>query len=469
MRLLHVTSFALEERLGDSIPPYAILSHTWGPLEDEVLYSDVCNGLKPGTTEKPGWAKVQNSCQQACVDGYSYIWIDTCCIDKSSSAELSEAINSMWQWYQRAGICYAYLEDVALGTPKVFTDWSEVPEHVLNDGYTTEDITTDDGRTVKVVWLKDTAPVVRSFTKSRWFTRGWTLQELIAPRDVEFYSSSWVLIASRQRNKDYAQRIEEKTGIPLSILRRAACSCPQHRQRVTIPDLKCTSCGQRLNSLAILDSHSIAERMSWAAGRKTTRLEDRAYSLLGLFGVHMPLLYGEGDRAFLRLQDEIIKISDDDSILAFARKYENSQNHLLAESPDAFHKSDIALPPIRTRLVAPSMVWTSKYIQLKMLICPCTLRTARYDEHALKPEQHTDDSDATIIRFKRGHLGILSCGTKADPYIRPAILLELAGEGTSQTTFRRTASHILLRICPLSTDEITVDVEPEETFGPHSM
>lgn len=164
---------------------------------DKVLFRDVCDGLKPGTPEKLGWVKVRYSCTQAVSEGYDYVWIDTCYIDKSSSAELSEAINSMFSWYQNAAICYAYLADV---------DWdTELP------------------------------PVIE-------------------------YKS-------------------------------------------------CGSCNQDLDSVLStpLSVRGIAQRMSWAATRETTREEDRVYSLLGLFGVNMPLLYGEGPRAFLRLQEESIK------------------------------------------------------------------------------------------------------------------------------------------------------------------
>lgn len=150
MWLLHTTSFCLCEFIGQKKPPYAILSHTWG--NGEVLFQDVQNLQDMRWKSKPGYKKVASSCHQAVQDGYDYIWIDTCCIDKTSSAELSEAINSMFQWYEASAVCYAFLEDVLAKS---------------------------------------------DFLKSRWLTRGWTLQELISPRTVRFYNQEWNLLGDR--------------------------------------------------------------------------------------------------------------------------------------------------------------------------------------------------------------------------------------------------------------------------------
>ena len=236
MRLLNVQSKALEEYIA-AIPPYAILSHCWA--KEEITYEDIC--LPKGTAYKAGWAKIDGACNEAKARGYDFIWIDTCCINKSSSTELSEAINSMFNWYRNAAICLAYLSDVESDA---------------------------------------------NFSESRWFTRGWTLQELLAPKKVYFYTSSWKCIGDKEA---LAVDISRKTNITQDIL----------------------------VDVEFMWSTSIARRMSWAAGRDTTRVEDTAYCLLGIFGVNMPLLYGEGERAFLRLQEEIIKISDDQSILVW--------------------------------------------------------------------------------------------------------------------------------------------------------
>lgn len=223
-----------------SAPRYAVLSHTWLGDSQEVLFEHVRSGIYPLRCAK-GLEKVMNCRRQAKEDGYNYVWIDTCCIDKSSSAELSEAINSMFEIYEGAGLCYAHLADV---------DNADLPK------------------------LPESA-----FRESRWFKRGWTLQELIAPRKVLFFTSTWEKIQDKESLSDV---IEEITGINSSILQ--GYSTPPQA--------------------------SIVERMSWAADRRTTRLEDEAYSLMGLFGVNMPTVYGEGhEHAFERLQHEIITLA----------------------------------------------------------------------------------------------------------------------------------------------------------------
>ncbi|KAF2168396.1 hypothetical protein M409DRAFT_36388, partial [Zasmidium cellare ATCC 36951] len=222
---------------------YAILSHTWG--NEEVSFQQI-QDLEAARRLR-GFEKIRLTCTQALEDGLSYAWVDTCCIDKKSSAELSEAINSMFRYYTRSTACYVYLSDVTTTRAENF------------------DVAPD--------WL----------AKSRWFTRGWTLQELIAPSKVLFFSTHWRQIGSKH---DLAICLAEITGIHLPVLR----------------------------SSGVLGKYSGAQRMSWAAHRETTRPEDRAYSLLGLFDINMPLLYGEGEKAFARLQQEIIKSSEDHSI-----------------------------------------------------------------------------------------------------------------------------------------------------------
>ncbi|KAF2191953.1 HET-domain-containing protein [Zopfia rhizophila CBS 207.26] len=265
MRLLHSQTLSLYEPPYSEIPPYAILSHTWG--EDEITYQDVRGGT---TRLERGYSKLQKFAHRASEDGLDYIWVDTCCIDKSSSAELSEAINSMYIWYKRAKCCYVYLEDVPF----------------------------------------DKRHLPAAFQRSRWFTRGWTLQELIAPSTVIFYASNWHPIGSKT-DPTLQDLILQTTGIDLEIL-----------------------------SGGDIRNVSIAKRMSWAAKRETTRPEDKAYSLLGLFDVNMPLLYGEGEkRAFIRLQKEIMEDSDDHSLFAWKsmeKNYGMSCQGLLATSPTPF-------------------------------------------------------------------------------------------------------------------------------------
>ncbi|KAK0655719.1 hypothetical protein B0T16DRAFT_424448 [Cercophora newfieldiana] len=200
MRLINTATLQFEEFIRQNIPEYAILSHTWE--EEEVSFADI----------------ILKTCEIAQSEGHGYAWVDTCCIDKSSSAELTEAINSMFKWYQNAKVCYAFLSDFPASA--------------------------DSNEALEIC---------------RWFTRGWTLQELIAPRDVTFFRQDWT---------------------------------------------------KPLRSIAV------AQKMSWAAFRETTRVEDMAYSLLGIFDVNMPMLYGEGEKAFRRLQEEIIRSTSDLSILA---------------------------------------------------------------------------------------------------------------------------------------------------------
>jgi hypothetical protein len=287
MRLINTTTKALEEFEFPDTPPYAILSHTW--THGEIMYQDLGKDRK--ADKAIGYAKLDNGCRVAAAAGYDHFWLDTCCIDKTSNAELSEAINSMFQWYHQAGICFAYLSDV--------------PKDV------------------------DLADANSTFSHSRWFTRGWTLQELLAPSEVLFLADDWTEIASRNKS---ASLITQVTGIPSLFL-----------------------LGQNLQDA------SVAMRMSWAANRKTTKAEDIAYCLLGIFDIHMPLLYGEREAgAFRRLQQEILRYSDDQSI--FAWKTDNahtpSQNasarqtfSLLAHSPASFRWSQNlveATPPVVT-------------------------------------------------------------------------------------------------------------------------
>ncbi|KAG4432180.1 hypothetical protein IFR05_012347 [Cadophora sp. M221] len=248
MRLLNTSTLRLESFFGRELPIYAILSHTWG--EDEVTLQDMSTPAEAET--KAGYAKLSGCCTKAVEDGYGYVWIDTCCIDKTSSAELSEAINSMYMWYKNAGVCYAYLTDVPIPFERTSGDGSyDLPE---------------------------------AFKRSRWFSRGWTLQELIAPRAIEFYTAGWEEIGTKQSLRDEITLI---TGIDSRVLEGRDPSV-----------------------------YHVAERMSWAASRTTTRVEDISYCLLGIFKIHMPLLYGEGNRAFIRLQEEILRTTDDYTILA---------------------------------------------------------------------------------------------------------------------------------------------------------
>lgn len=255
MWLINVDTRQLEEFIGLEIQRYAILSHTWVGGQ-EVTFQEMrsCGGQSPPASlpRKSGWQKIDWTCRQAERDGLDYAWVDTCCIDKSSSAELSEAINSMFRWYERAAVCYALLADLEPAPP----------ERLLEGA------------------------LEASIRHCRWFTRSWTLQELIAPRHIKFYGRGWRFCFTKETASAALARI---TGIGVDIL--------EHTRD--------------------LSAVSVAQKMSWAASRRSTRIEDAAYSLLGIFGINMPLLYGEEERAFLRLQVEIISSCPDHTILAW--------------------------------------------------------------------------------------------------------------------------------------------------------
>ncbi len=424
MRLLNTASLRLESFFGLTIPEYAILSHTWG--KEEVLFEDMRDPAQPLPTWKTGFAKLKGSCAQARLDGFKYIWIDTCCIDKSSSAELSESINSMFQWYLHSARCYAFLADVNNNADK-------------------------DGS-------------LGCLEKSRWFIRGWTLQELIAPRDVRFYDKNWSCLGTRgadingDRSGDLAERISLATGIPAKALRWYTPSDHEFYH----PKRRFFRSGDAALS-ASLGSYSIAQKMSWAARRHTTRVEDEAYSLLGLFGVNMPLLYGEGRRAFFRLQQEILRTSDDQSILACSMDFTPlwTPCPLLADSPRCFTNSDIEPPSIgaptwptdsdsvpATTPLSPS----AKTVEISVCLCPLEVDSAWQGSLPL---------DGGIF------FAILDCVYRADCMSHPAIVLKAIDEST--LSFVRVNGFQVRRTSPLDlvpSQLSTATTIPEPWFAP---
>lgn len=268
MRLINVHNYEIREFYEGSIPRYAILSHTWGEPEDEVTFQDMAR-LRQSSFKhpysamieatdieirrKPGMEKILFACQQAKEDGLEWAWVDTCCIDKTSSAELDESITSMYRWYEQSTECYAFLSDF--------------PGPLVGDQFAS------------------------GLRTSRWISRGWTLQELIAPREVTFFGKAWERLGTRS---SYSKVIHDITGVPEQLLRcdpRSPFSDPLH--------------------------YSAAQRMSWAAGRQCKKVEDVTYCLLGLFDIYMPLHYGEGSRAFMRLQEAIFRKTEDHSLFAW--------------------------------------------------------------------------------------------------------------------------------------------------------
>lgn len=269
--------------IDETTTPYAILSHRWEEGQ-EISLSEMKPPIQRSVTRKSGYRKIKKACaftlkmsrEHDLQDLLRYIWIDTCCIDKTSSAELSEAINSMYRWYEKAVVCFAFLSDVS----------------TVNgiDGERSE------------------------LSRSAWFTRGWTLQELLAPKEVIFLSSSWHILGSRT---DLCQQLSRITSIEPCYL----------------------------NGEEKFRSATIACRMSWAAKRTTKRPEDEAYCLLGIFDVNMPLIYGEGLlKAFRRLQEEILRDTIDESIFAWWQEGDHKLEPcgILARTPQDFaHSGDI--------------------------------------------------------------------------------------------------------------------------------
>ncbi|KAI1260193.1 heterokaryon incompatibility protein-domain-containing protein [Xylariaceae sp. FL1019] len=262
MWLIRTDTFKLKYVIKPSSTSYAILSHTW--TSDEITFQQITD--LETARNLPGFAKIEKTCELARNHGLEYAWVDTCCIDKTSSVELLEAINSMYEWYQNAKICFVYLPDLAY-------DEDNPEAEALHDR------------------LRD----------CRWWYRGWTLQELVAPESVSFFDSSWHQIGDKATN--LLEIISSITDIDSDVL-----------ENVTNPS-----------------SVPIGIRMRWAAKRKTTRPEDIAYCLLGIFGINMPLLYGEGDKAFKRLQEEISKQSNDMSLFAWVARPDTE--------PSARHRS----------------------------------------------------------------------------------------------------------------------------------
>lgn len=324
MWLLHITTLQIEQFLesgnpislvhfegsnvsGVAIPRYAILSYTWG--DEEISFQDM-HGERELVQRKAGYKKLRDSCAQSLKDGYDYIWIDTCCIDKSSSAGLSESINSMYRWYKKSAVCYVYLGDVTGGVPfRQREDSGALP---------------------------------------RWYSRGWTLQELIVPENVRFYNQFWTFLGTKL---EHMTAISNVTGIDLYALG-----------------------GGDLTKL------TIARRMSWVATRQTTRSEDMAYCLLGIFDINMLLLYGEGDNAFIRLQQEIMNVSDDQSIFAWwdddSMEYyhedygERFERHgLLASSPAYFRTSGTVVQFQSQRSGRSISMSTNQGLKVDLLVC----------------------------------------------------------------------------------------------------
>ncbi|KAK5659604.1 hypothetical protein OQA88_808 [Cercophora sp. LCS_1] len=376
MRLIDVETLSLQWFFSE-IPPYAVFSHLWE--QDEVTFSEMTAGPKLAEAKR-GFVKIQRASLHTRQAGLRYLWIDTCCIDKASSAELSEAINAMFKIYRDAAVCLAYLPDVTR----------------LSD-----------------------------LRRSRWFTRGWTLQELIAPGSLEFYDFDWELLGTRE---ELSTEIAKITGIPGSILSRQD--------------------GHLIDQ--VLEGFSLSDRFRWAASRRCTRLEDTTYSLLGIFGVNMPLLYGEGERAFLRLQECILEDSDDHSILAFRSLDRPSSpatertryTPVFADSPGLFQdkiETDWSMRPGKGK-----MSFADGELNIELLLC-----------QPLKSPFGEDPRDH--------YIGILDCVVGHDLLSRPAILLRRM---ESSDKFQRIGNGLLFEITPDEPDTCSLmgHKDPEDAY-----
>jgi hypothetical protein len=290
MRLLNTTTLEFREFPDLPDEPYAILSHRWG--SEEVTFKEYRKS-RATVQNRAGYKKIVEFCHIAKQRGFSYAWIDTCCIDKRSSAELSEAINSMYRWYEMSMECYVFLEDYRPEEP-------------------------------------------RSFPTCEWFRRGWTLQELLASRYCVFFTATWDVVGHKHHFRASRCQCTKDEGEQQRTHLAWGPDLIEDLVRITRIDENILNCARGVHGA------SIAQRMSWASGRATTRLEDRAYSLIGIFDVNMPLLYGEGPGAFQRLQEEIIRTTHDTSIFCF-RKAESQDLVSFASYPVTHGRSALPL------------------------------------------------------------------------------------------------------------------------------
>ncbi|KAF8853104.1 HET-domain-containing protein [Acephala macrosclerotiorum] len=304
MWLLNTTTLQLEYVNSSEERSYAALSHTWE--DDEVSFQEMA--ALDQARKKKGFSKISWTCRLALERGIKYAWIDTCCIDKLSSAELTEAINSMFKWYKDSTVCFAFLSDL----------------HPSNSTSKAKKVPTDE------------------LGRCRWFTRGWTLQELIAPDVVEFYDQSWILRGDKSSSRS---QLFEITGIDIKVL-------TDSDKLSTIP---------------------VARRMSWASMRQTTRVEDLAYCLFGIFDVNLPLIYGEGLKAFIRLQEGIVRETFDLSMFAWMSGHGDQQfRGIFARSPYEFRNcgsivmvADPSLQTTRFEMTHRGINFTTSLISLE--------------------------------------------------------------------------------------------------------
>lgn len=370
MWLINVEKYHLEHFIDDRhAPPYAILSHTWG--SEEVSFQEF-RGINQRVREKAGFRKIRFACEQASQETYEgsnsptevlrYLWVDTCCIDKTSSAELSEAINSMFEWYRQARVCFAYLEDVDIRHVRKHLPLDTDLPFPINQSFTgpgTEQAPSDTDRPLSANEFTTLA------SHSRWFTRGWTLQELLAPDHVKFFASNWSYLGSK---RDHLSSIADITRIPVYALRGSF----------------------------YIWFFSIAARLSWASGRSTTRVEDMAYSLLGLLGVNMPLIYGEREQAFTRLQEETLRRSSDESMFTWTHcDSSSSRSSIFADDVSQFAHCGTVVRDFRVKH-APKTSLTNLGLEIEGEVSCNPIRESRRETAYLRLPYKDGRSNAPI-------------------------------------------------------------------------
>ena len=332
---------------------FAIFSHRWG--DDEPQFSDM---LDRRLAKKPtiGYQKLLKFCERATGYDCCYAWSDTCCINKESSVELDEAIRSMYRWYSIATVCIVHLAQ---------------------------------------------SLTVHDFGSEPWFTRGWTLQELLAPQVIKFYGKDWEPICREMNTSDRAgdkaikevwSAIEAVTGIPHDDLWHFVPSCDR-----------------------------VAEKMKWASPRKTTKIEDAAYSLLGLFNVSLSIAYGEADRAWYRLMSVIANECTDASFFAWAGQ-PSPYSRALPLSPTSYLKLDSRIPDSLFNRRHPSYEATKLGVAIKMLVIPARCNVLEDDDgrdigytvtpHNLEP--FLVGADVPHGRIEEYKLGIVNFRSRGD-------------------------------------------------------
>ncbi|KAG1840817.1 heterokaryon incompatibility protein-domain-containing protein [Suillus subalutaceus] len=307
---------AIRDIVKDTVK-FAVLSHRWLDSGEPTFY-DILKSFKPY-----GYEKLVKFCEKASEFGCRLAWSDTCCINKDSSTELEEAIRSMFKWYRDAHVCIAYLSDT--------TSIDDLHEDV-------------------------------------WFTRGWTLQELLAPWRMKFYVGNWQPLTSDLNDKENFEVI--------AALSRAT--------RIPLDDLRHFRPGVR----------NVHEKMMWASTRTTTRIEDEAYSLIGIFDVSMMVAYGEGKRAFYRLMEAIIRKCEEWQIFAWAGT-SSSDSAAFPDSPRGYCPlnsvdSNDALLPSTVWRGDQNIAMTKRGLEIKVLLVDLSEQEATVHEKIGTQDVQTD-------------------------------------------------------------------------------